>query len=116
MEKIIPGCSYWMARHSKIVREIKVPLATGKQKATWKVPGVASLVGRVRWYGPGDRQQRRATRPCGERWHQEPVAKARVLAEAYRVLRPGGRLQRADILLEDGVTPEEVAKKGSWSD
>jgi arsenite methyltransferase len=39
-----------------------------------------------------------------------------VLAEAYRVLRPGGRLQMADILLEAGVTPEDVARKGSWSD
>lgn len=42
--------------------------------------------------------------------------KPRVLAEAYRKLRLGGRLQMADILLEEGVTPEEVAKKGSWSD
>lgn len=42
--------------------------------------------------------------------------KPKVLAEANRVLRPGGRLQMADILLEEGVTPEEVAKKGSWSD
>lgn len=42
--------------------------------------------------------------------------KPRVLTEAYRVLRPGSRLQMADILLEEGVTPEEVAKKGSWSD
>jgi len=38
-----------------------------------------------------------------------------VLAEAFRVLRAGGRLQMADILLEEGVTPEEVARKGSWS-
>ena len=39
-----------------------------------------------------------------------------VMAEACRVLRPGGRLQMADILLHDDVTPEEVAHKGEWSD
>ena len=42
--------------------------------------------------------------------------KPRVLAEIIRVLRPGGRLQMADILLRDDVTPEEVARKGTWSD
>jgi arsenite methyltransferase len=42
--------------------------------------------------------------------------KPAVLAEAFRVLRPGGRLQMADILLHDGVTPEEVTDKGEWSD
>lgn len=42
--------------------------------------------------------------------------KPRVLAEVFRVLRPGGRLQMADILLESNVTPEEAAKKGTWSD
>jgi arsenite methyltransferase len=42
--------------------------------------------------------------------------KPRVLSEIFRVLKPGGRLQMADILLEPHVTPEEVAAKGSWSD
>ncbi|HVA49669.1 MAG TPA: methyltransferase domain-containing protein [Pirellulales bacterium] len=42
--------------------------------------------------------------------------KPKVLAEVFRVLRPGGRLQMADILLHDDVTEEEVARKGSWSD
>jgi ubiquinone/menaquinone biosynthesis C-methylase UbiE len=42
--------------------------------------------------------------------------KPRVLSEVFRVLKPGGRLQMADILLEPHVTPEEVAGKGSWSD
>ena len=42
--------------------------------------------------------------------------KPKVLAEAFRVLRAGGRIQMADILLEEGVTPEEVARKGTWSD
>jgi arsenite methyltransferase len=42
--------------------------------------------------------------------------KPKVLAEAFRVLRPGGRLQMADILLHDDVTPEQVACLGEWSD
>ncbi len=42
--------------------------------------------------------------------------KPRVLSEVYQVLKPGGRLQMADILLELHVTPQEVASKGSWSD
>lgn len=42
--------------------------------------------------------------------------KPAVLAEAFRVLRPGSRLQMADILLHDDVTPEAVACLGEWSD
>ncbi len=42
--------------------------------------------------------------------------KPRALAEVYRVLKPGGRFLMADVLLEDRVTPEEVARKGAWSD
>lgn len=42
--------------------------------------------------------------------------KRKVLAELHRVLRHGGRLQMADILLHDDVTQEEVADKGTWSD
>lgn len=42
--------------------------------------------------------------------------KSRVLAEAFRVLRPGGQLQMADILLHDNVTSEQVACLGEWSD
>jgi SAM-dependent methyltransferase len=44
------------------------------------------------------------------------VDKPRVVAEIFRVLRPGGRLQMADILLEPNVTPEELAGMGTWSD
>lgn len=42
--------------------------------------------------------------------------KPNVLAEVFRVLRPGGRLQMADILLEESITADEVAQKGTWSD
>jgi arsenite methyltransferase len=42
--------------------------------------------------------------------------KPKALAEVYRVLKPSGRFLIADVLLEDRVTPEEVARKGAWSD
>jgi SAM-dependent methyltransferase len=42
--------------------------------------------------------------------------KPKVLAEVFRVLRPGGRLQMADILLGEDVTAQHVESKGAWSD
>jgi ubiquinone/menaquinone biosynthesis C-methylase UbiE len=42
--------------------------------------------------------------------------KPKALAEVYRVLRPGGRLLMADVLLEDHVTQAEVNRRGAWSD
>jgi len=44
------------------------------------------------------------------------LEKPKVLAEVFRVLRPSGRVQMADILLDDVVTEREIEKKGSWSD
>ena len=41
--------------------------------------------------------------------------KPRALAEVFRVLRAGGRLLMADMILEDHVTPEKVQLMGSWS-
>jgi SAM-dependent methyltransferase len=40
--------------------------------------------------------------------------KAAVLAEAARVLRPGGRLGITDIVAEDRLTPEARAERGSY--
>lgn len=42
--------------------------------------------------------------------------KGQVIAEIYRVLRPGGRIQAADIVLEEGVDRATVEKLGQWSD
>lgn len=42
--------------------------------------------------------------------------KRRVLGEVFRVLKPDGGLQMADILLEPQVTPDEAARLGTWSD
>jgi arsenite methyltransferase len=44
------------------------------------------------------------------------VDKPAVVAEIVRVLRSGGRVQMADILLEEELSPDELAKKGTWSD
>jgi arsenite methyltransferase len=44
------------------------------------------------------------------------VDKPKVIAEMFRVLRPGGCLHMADILLEEHVTAEQLAGLGAWSD
>lgn len=41
--------------------------------------------------------------------------KPKVLGEVFRVLRAGGSLFMADMILEDHVTPEKVQLVGSWS-
>jgi arsenite methyltransferase len=41
--------------------------------------------------------------------------KPKVLNEVFRVLRAGGRLCMADMILEEHVTPEKVQLMGSWS-
>jgi len=44
------------------------------------------------------------------------VDKRAVVGELGRVLRPGGALRIADVLLEEHVTSAELTARGAWSD
>jgi arsenite methyltransferase len=41
--------------------------------------------------------------------------KSRVLFEAFRVLRPGGRISIADIIVEDDLPPEVIVDPQAWA-
>jgi len=41
--------------------------------------------------------------------------KSRVVFEAFRVLRPGGRISMADIIVEEDLPPEVIVDPQAWA-
>ena len=89
-----------------------------KKKPTEAVLPLLDLARNLTASSPADLRQQAllAAAECRRLLPDVEDGKRQTLAETYRVLKPGGRCYFADVLLEDRVTAEEVARRGSWSE